>query len=190
MKSLSIAAAAVVISMSAPALAEQAPTHNSDNGFYVGGSVSQMTLKDSDDHHSESGAGVGVYGGYQFNHWFALEANLAVSGDLNDNSDTDITAGTLAITPVFTYQFNDVLAAYAKVGVASMAVVADPNYSDDITYSGIGFAYGAGIKAALTDNLYLRVSYDISTGNVEDDDSNDDFDVDIKQFALGMHYQF
>ncbi|MPY21314.1 porin family protein [Shewanella psychropiezotolerans] len=161
---------------------------NDNTGFYVGGSLGQLKIKAKG---SETGVGLGAYGGYNFNEWFGLEANLFVSGDLGDSNE-DIGAGTFALTPKFTYQINDTFAVYGKVGIASMAVVSRPDNSRNEDFTGFGWAYGVGVNASVTENLNIRLGYDVVTGELDSEYSNSfqNVDTDISNFALGMHYQF
>lgn len=183
MKKLSIVAAALLSAF----LATQVSAATDTTGFYVGGALNRVTADAFDG--SETGTGVGVYGGYNFNEWFGLEANLFATGDLGDR-DVDIGAGALSFTPKFTAQINDIFSAYAKVGIASMALVIDDG-SDDEDFTGFGWTYGVGVNAAVTEHLNIRVSYDVTTGDLEADRHNSiDIDTDIKQFAVGLHYQF
>ncbi|MBB1437941.1 porin family protein [Shewanella sp. SG41-4] len=163
---------------------------NSDNrGFYIGGAVNKTELGSDDASGSESATGFGVYGGYQFNDWFGLESNFFAANVGED--DFDVVAGALTFTPTFTLHFNETFSGFVKVGLASMAVVVD-GYYDDFTASGIGFTYGVGINAALTEHLNLRLSYDMSKGDLDIDEYGyvDDIDAEIEQLALGLHYQF
>jgi outer membrane immunogenic protein len=185
MKHLSlISASLLTLFLSTQALAE-----TDNTGFYVGGAINNIKLSGDGDE-DESGAGLGFYGGYNFNHWFGLESNLFFSGDLGD-SDVDVTAGALSFTPKFTLQFNEVFSGYAKVGLASMAVVLDTEFGD-FDFSGIGWSYGLGLNAAVSEHLNIRLSYDVTSGDIDSDDFGfiDNIDIDIKQLALGMHYQF
>lgn len=191
MKTLSIAA----VSLLAIFASTNALAANDHTGFYVGGSLGQLKAKadssKSGDESSESGVGFGAYGGYNFNEWFGLEANMFVSGDLGD-SHTDVGAGTFAFTPKFTYQINDTFAVYGKVGIASMAVVSRPDYLRDEDFTGFGWAYGVGINASMTENLNVRLGYDVVTGELDSEYSNSgqNIDTDFSNFALGVHYQF
>ncbi|AVV84258.1 MULTISPECIES: porin family protein [Shewanella] len=185
MKKLSI----VIISLLSTLVATQVSAETDKTGFYVGGAVNRVTLDALGD--SESGTGFGVYGGYNFNEWFGLEANLFATGDLGDRN-VDMSAGALSFTPKFTAQINDIFSVYAKVGIASMAVNVD-GFGFDEDFTGFGWTYGAGINAAVTEHLNIRVSYDVTTGDLDADHSYvgiKDMDTDIKQFAVGVHYQF
>ncbi|MFB2663064.1 porin family protein [Shewanella mangrovisoli] len=185
MKKLSL----VAVSLLSTLVASQASAAADTTGFYVGGALNRVTVEAFDD--SETGTGFGVYGGYNFNEWFGLEANLFATPDLGD-SDVDITAGALTFAPKFTLQINDMFSAYAKVGVASMAMNVD-GLGFDEDFTGFGWTYGVGINAAVTERLNVRFSYDVTTGDLEADHKHlnvNDIDTDMKQLAIGVHYQF
>lgn len=160
-----------------------------DSGFYLGGAINKTELSSDDVNDSTDATGFGIYGGYQFNDWFGLESNL-FAADIGEDS-IDAAVGALTFTPTFTARINETFSVFAKVGIASMAVVVE-SYYDDFTASGIGFTYGVGLNAALTENLNLRVSFDISKGDLDIDEYGyiDNLDAEIEQLALGLHYQF
>ncbi len=162
---------------------------NEHTGFYVGGSLGQLKLKSEGS--SIDGTGFGAYGGYNFNDWFGLEANMFLSGDLSEG-DADFGAGTFALTPKFTYQINDTFAVYGKVGIASMVAVASPANERDEDFTGFGWVYGVGVNASVTEHLNIRLGYDIVKGELDSEhyDGDKNIDADISNFALGMHYQF
>lgn len=89
-------------------------------------------------------------------------------------------------------QINDMFSAYAKVGVASMAVKVEAlGFDEDFT--GFGWTYGVGVNAAVTEHLNVRLSYDVTTGDLDADHNYlnvKNIDTDIKQLAIGVHYQF
>jgi len=182
MKKLSLITLPLLSLFALPVIAE-----NDHTGFYVGGAVNKVEFKVDE---SEKETGLGIYGGYNFNHWFGLEANLFVSGNMGDD-DIDAIAGALTIAPKFTWQFNDTFSGFAKIGLASMALAVDTPYSDT-TFSGVGITYGFGVNASVTESLNIRLSYDVTSGDLESDDYNwvEDLDSEIKQVALGLHYQF
>ncbi|UJF22196.1 porin family protein [Shewanella sp. OMA3-2] len=182
MKKLSFITLPLLSLLSLPVMAE-----NDHTGFYVGGAVNKVEFKVDD---SEKETGLGIYGGYNFNHWFGLEANLFTSGNLGED-EFDVVAGAFTVTPKFTLQFNDTFSGYAKIGLASMALAIDTPDADT-TFSGVGITYGVGLNASVTESLNIRLSYDVTSGDLESDDYGwiNDLDSEIKQLALGLHYQF
>ena len=77
MKKLSLITLPLLSLFALPVIAE-----NDHTGFYVGGAVNKVEFKVDE---SEKETGLGIYGGYNFNHWFGLEANLFVSGNMGDD---------------------------------------------------------------------------------------------------------
>lgn len=182
MKKLSL----VTVSLLSVLATAQASAATDTTGFYVGASLNEVDV--DADHESESGTGYGVYGGYNFNHWFGLEASLIGTEDLGGKG-SDISAGVLSFTPKFTAQINDTFSVYGKVGVASMDVDVENNVRDD-DFSGTSFAYGVGVNAAVTERLNIRLSYDVISGDLDGDDDGGDMDTDLKLFGVGVHWQF
>lgn len=191
MYKISLLATALCAVLTSPVFAntDTYPTTPDNSGFYIGGAVNKTELGSDDASGSVDATGFGIYGGYQFNDWFGLESNF-FAADVGDDYE-DVVAGALTFTPTFTARFNETFSVFAKVGVASMAVVVD-GYYDDFTASGIGFTYGIGLNAALTENLNIRLSYDMSKGDLDIDEYGyvNDIDAEIEQLALGLHYQF
>ncbi len=155
-------------------------------GFYLGGSLGNFELDDQVN--SESATGVGVYGGYNFNDWFGLETHLSVASGL-DQGPVDISAANYTLTPKFSYNFNDRFSVFAKLGIASMAVVTE-TLGVESDFTGVGFTYGLGLNYAATDKLNIRLSYDKSNADLELESTGFEVDTDISQLALGVHYQF
>ncbi|WP_252007912.1 porin family protein [Ferrimonas sp. SCSIO 43195] len=157
-------------------------------GFYVGGFVSSTTLEVEDFDKSE--AGFGAYGGYNFNEWFGLESTLFVTSDYKLEDEDEAYAAAFTIAPKFTAVINDTFSVYGKLGLASMLVSVDTRLGDQDFY-GVGFMWGLGVNAALTDNLNLRLGYESMSGDLEHEDfSRIEIDTDLSQINLGLHYQF
>ncbi len=164
--------------------------NGNDRGFYLGGAVGSVSTDfggiESD------GTLYGIYGGYDFNSWFGLETSLMLSGNL-ENKYFDVYVGTLTVTPTLTFPINSYFSIYTKAGIASMAMELS-NSSSSETYSDLTWTYGVGVKAAITPNIVARVSYDVISGEMENDDNfklaSNNFDVDISKLMLGVQYKF
>ncbi|OXR99077.1 porin family protein [Shewanella algae] len=180
------AALALVVSMVAAPLAQA----QDDSGFYVGGQIGQGKLELKDSNFSESGVGFGAYGGYRFNSWFALEANLLVADNL-DSDNLDILSGYTSIAPKFTWQLNDTFSLYAKAGIARGLVRVDNGYWEE-DFDGYGWLYGLGLDAALTESLHLRLGYEMLKVELDSEFNYGarDLDTDMSNLALGLHWQF
>ena len=186
MKRLSVVASALLLAgLSFNASAEEQKAK--DTGWYVGGAISNVNLEVED--YDDSAAGFSAYGGHNFNHWFGLEAQLFVTGGLDDDG-IDIGTGALSVGPKFTWAMNDTFSVYGKVGLAAMVIVTDTVF-DDLEWTGFGVMYGVGVTAAVSESLRLRLGYEYTSGDLDADRSIiPDLDADISQIALGLHYQF
>ncbi|MCL1094405.1 porin family protein [Shewanella kaireitica] len=184
MKKLSIIALAVLgLTTSTVASAE-----TDRIGAYVGGQIGAFSAEVEGD--SESGQSYGAYGGYNFNEWFGLEGTIYLTNDFVDNEFASIHAASFSVAPKFTLVLNDTFSLYGKIGVASVAVVAD-SFIRDVDYSGFGLTVGAGVNAAVTDKLNIRLGYDFTSADLDSDDfGTQDIDMDLSNVTLGMHYQF
>ncbi|MFT5789319.1 MAG: outer membrane immunogenic protein [Shewanella sp.] len=184
MKKLSIVALAVL----GLATSNVASAETDRVGAYVGGQIGAFSADVEGD--SESGQSYGAYGGYNFNEWFGLEGTLYVTNDFADTEYASINAASFSVAPKFTLVLNDTFSLYGKVGVASVAVVVDSAFRN-IDYSGFGLTVGAGVNAAITDKLNIRLGYDFTSADLDSDDFGaDDVDMDLSNVTLGMHYQF
>lgn len=188
-----------------------------DTGFYVGGDIGSTQLKILGE--SDSATSVGAYGGYNFNEWFAIEGHVFGTGDYDTGivgqdiygatvTKADVSAVALSIAPKATWHINDTFSAYAKAGISFMKVDLDgalagggntANLSGD--YDGWGYVLGAGVNAAITEHLVVRLGYEYMEADLKGDttvsatgvnrtaESKFD-DSKLSQFSLGLHYQF
>lgn len=182
-------------------------------GWYLGGNVgvsdanideneitknlSNYTYTDDDDSH-----GYKLFGGYQFNKYFALEGgyfNLgkfdyalsklsAPTGSINANMKVEgINLDAVAILPI-----TDKFSAFGRVGAnyahtkdsfsttGSFSVAdANPKKSD------LNYKYGAGFEYAITDAMRLRIEGERYRIN---DARGDKGDIDL--YSVGLVYRF
>ncbi|ACJ27087.1 Outer membrane protein, putative [Shewanella piezotolerans WP3] len=184
MKKLSIVALAV-LSLTASAYAS---AETDRVGAYVGGQIGAFSADVEGD--SESGQSYGAYGGYNFNEWFGLEGTIYLTNDFVDNEYASVNAASFSVAPKFTLVLNDTFSLYGKIGLASVAVVTD-TFIRDVDYQGFGLTVGAGVNAAVTDKLNIRLGYDFTSAELDSDDFGaQDIDMDLSNVTLGMHYQF
>lgn len=200
----------LVISFSLQAQEQQGqglqPNDTYHNGWYVGGLVGHGSVelkKPTHTNDQDKVTTLGVYGGYDFNDWFGLEASLYGTGELADN-EANLTSAHLAVftfTPKFTYQASKSLAYSARVGVAFLSYEEEYNNyivherDDDQLWRGGGVVIGFDANLALSNNLVGRISYDRVIGTMEVVDewyvnTAPDIDVDVERLAIGIHYQF
>ncbi|ACJ27088.1 OmpA-like transmembrane region [Shewanella piezotolerans WP3] len=157
-------------------------------GAYAGGQIGAFSADLEGG--SESGQSYGAYGGYNFNEWFGLEGALYLTNDFIDEGEATANALSFSAAPKFTWVINDTFSLYGKVGIASAAIVIE-SALPDIDYTGVGLTYGAGVNAAITEKLTVRLGYDFMSATLESDDFDlPDADVEFSNVTLGMHYQF
>lgn len=167
-----VGAVAALGAAAVPAMAE---------GLYVGGSIAKP------DWHADSingvggsneGAGLKLYGGWQFHPNFALEASLfnlgrssGQGGNAKANGVSLDAVGLLPFAPDWT--------GFAKLGVANVKVRA--NGDDDRNTVP---TFGLGVQYKLTSNMSIRGEWERYRINAFDQKSNTD------QFGVGLNWAF
>jgi OmpA-OmpF porin, OOP family len=168
-------------------------------GFYVGAGVGKATTEIDDDGTTEfdsDDTAFRVFGGYNFNQHFALEAAyfdggapeetvIAVPGARGtiDISTTGLIASVLGRVPV-----GEIFSVYGKVGLASFDnelkgrvngdVVTEADDSDD------GVAYGVGAAFNIGPSFELRAEYEAFSGSFFDSD------IDVTALTVNALYKF
>lgn len=148
----------------------------------------------------ERDMGYKVFGGYQFNRFFALEGGYFNLGKFDFHSDT-VPAGTvrgdielqgLNLDAVGLLPITNTLSAFARVGVTRVeandnfrgtgaAIIADPSN----THRETSYKFGGGLQYALTDSVAVRAEAERYRVN---DARGEDGDVDL--FSVGVLYRF
>ncbi|WP_299494099.1 porin family protein [uncultured Shewanella sp.] len=167
-------------------------------GFYVGGDIGTTRLSFDDFSGSDSAMSFGAYGGYNFNDWFGIEGHIYGTTDYSDVSGEDVNAGVLTITPTFTLNFNDMFSGYLKGGISFIDISFERDttywgtYNNDLT--GVGYVLGAGVDAAVSDHIVIRLAYEFTSGDLDFDNNDYYYDnnyrTNLSQFSLGVHYLF
>lgn len=170
-------------------LAATTPTFAADDlGFYLGGQVNNTAVEDNIGVFDESAMGLGVYGGYNFNDSFGIEASIFATDSFVD--DMDFRMAAITISPVLRHAFTDSVTAYLKVGlVVNRTYSNDDDVDED--YRGTGWLFGAGVDVTLTESLALRVFYEMSETEPEHSELDNYFaDISVVQYGVGLHYRF
>jgi len=127
------------------------------DGFYVGGGAGQASADEGP--YDDQDTALSLFGGYQFNRWFALEGGYIDLGEIEPNrAGASLEADTFYVAAVGTIPVNDAFAVYGKVGVhrwnadTGLAVLGGDDSGTDATY-GVGAQYRFNERFALRAEL-------------------------------------
>jgi len=185
-------ACATVLSASvfaAPAAFAQGSTDRDEAGPYIKGSYGGYKAHggEFDDSNDLYGAGLG----YQFNQFFALEANYVDFGNFGkDDTRAKLKGG--ALVAIGRLPVTDSFGVYAKAGAFAAALDVDA-FNEDETYDDVSPVIGAGVDFRITDHLttfleYNRYNVDIDKKDFHNNLSNDNPEFDTAQ--VGLKFQF
>jgi len=168
-------------------------------GFYVGGQLSNTTLKETEASYSESTSFMVLSGlaGYKFNPYFAIEARLG-SG-INDEAYIDdgdrVTLSVARQSAIMLKGIVPINDAFSLYGIAGMAAV---KYDLSITGNNFtlsdsetldGFSAGVGAEFNVSPQLALTLEYmqlpDKTFGS-----GIDRFRLQTNSVSLGVNYRF
>lgn len=149
-------------------------------GFYVGAGVGQSFVDESN--YDDEDTAFSVFGGYQFNRYFGLEAGYADFGELEPKgAGRALEANSAYLTAVGTVPFTDKFSGYAKAGFhrwdLDTAIPALTSTRDD---SGSDPTYGLGLQYRFSDKVALRTEY--NRFEVED------IDLDLAQVQVRFDF--
>jgi len=159
---------ALVAALGALSLASFAPQAvAADNGFYLGGGVTQTDFDNSID-----GNGFKIIAGFRPLDWLAVEANYLDLGSGSDNGDS-VDASAFTASALLLAEFA-VIDLYARIGVANLQ-------ADTGGFSADGWepTFGAGIGAHFG-SFGLRAEYEEINANY----------FDAKTVSLSFTYTF
>lgn len=149
-------------------------------GFYAGAGVGQSMV---DEYFiDDEDTAFQVFGGYQFNPYFGLEAAYSDFGDIDLRSGAaGFKADTLSLVAVGTLPFTDNFSGYAKAGVHDW----DTDYSGPSSLrpggaDGTDPTYGLGLQYRFSDTIALRGEYSRF--------EMDDVDMDLAQIQIRFDF--
>ena len=151
-----------------------------DSGFYAGAGVGQSFVDERG--YDDEDTAFSVFGGYQFNRYFALEGAYTDFGKIEPEAlGSELEADAVSLTAVGIVPITDKFSAYAKAGFSrwnlDTELPALTNTADD---SGTDPTYGLGVQYKINDAFALRGEY--NRFEVED------IDLDVAQ--LQVRYSF
>lgn len=138
-------------------------------GFYAGAGVGQSFVDEGA--YDDEDTAFSVFGGYQFNRYFGLEAGYADFGKIEPETAGPALEGDSAyLTAVGSVPITAHFSAYAKAGFHRWNVDTDlPGLTGDDD-SGTDPTYGVGLQYRFSDTVALRGEY--SRFEVEDADAD------------------
>lgn len=141
-----------------------------DSGFYAGAGVGQSFVDEGV--YDDEDTAFSVFGGYQFNRYFGLEAGYADFGKIEPNvAGPELEGDSAYFTAVGTLPITDNFSAYAKAGMHRWNVDTSlPGLTGNDDDSGTDPTYGLGLQYRFTDKVALRGEY--SRFEVEDADAD------------------
>jgi OOP family OmpA-OmpF porin len=196
LSTLSLAAGVVVAALSAPAFAAE------QQGWYLGASAGYAKNTISNIEHptgiSEKTRNTGfkVYGGYQFNPYWATEIEVISLGKYTANYPAganyhaSVKTTGIGISGIGMLPLSEQFGLFGKLGVLN-------KYTQAQAYSDYGYAsenkittvalLGGGAEYHFTPNLTLRAEYEYFGKTAV---SKDDIKITNSLLSLGMHYRF
>lgn len=185
-------ACATVLSASvfaAPTVFAQGSTDRDEAGPYIKGSYGGYKAHggEFDDSNDLYGAGLG----YQFNEFFALEANYVDFGNFGkDDTKAKLKGG--ALVAIGRLPVTDSFGVYAKAGAFAAALDVDA-FDEDETYDDVSPVIGAGVDFRITEHLTTFLEYNRYNVDVDENDFNGQLNNDGPDFdtaQVGLKFQF
>jgi len=151
-----------------------------DKGFYVGAGAGQSFVDEAG--YDDEDTAFSVFGGYQVNRYFGVEAGYVDFGKLEpEGLGNELEANSAYVSAVGTVPFTDKFSGYAKAGFhrwdLDTPIAGLTNNPDD---SGTDPTYGVGLQYRFTDAVALRGEY--SRFEAED------LDVDLAQVQVRFDF--
>lgn len=136
----------------------------------------------------DNSMGYGLYGGYQFNDWFALEAGATNYGTISALYQGGYTKANMSgadLTAKFSYGLTERVALYARLGGAYQYIDRETSWAGDSKPSGWGLTTAVGLDYKLTERLSARAEYQF-IGDANDNRASSDAYFG----SLGLTYRF
>ncbi len=174
-------------------------------GWFVGGEFGRTHIELTNKLNSsltadDNTALFGVYGGYNFTHWFGLEMHInRAPGFQAEGSSTEYTLSGVAITPRFQLLLTDNIGLYARFGLQHFDLAIDESHSNSDSWDGFGAVFGGGVQYLFNSGVAVRLEHSRASMDLdqtwEDDGSyyyyaEDSIELDYSATSVGVHYQF
>lgn len=150
-------------------LASTTAVAQTESGFYVGAGIGEATIEIDDTGFDDSDTAFKVFGGYDINRFFAVEAAYFDGGTAEQElagmsfvGSTEVDTSGFDLAALGRLPINDVFSVHAKIGIASYDVdttirvssrfgqsVTKENISDEDVLFGFGAAFDIGASFGL-----------------------------------------
>lgn len=173
----------------APAVLAQDNTARDSSGVYLSGSYGGYKSHggEFDDDNDLYGLGLG----YQFNEFFALEAEYIDFGNFGDDEvDGKLKGTSLGLRARL--PLTDTFGVYAKAGAFASSFDVDA-FDDSETYDEVNPFVGAGVDFRVTEQLTAFAEYNRYNVDIDEDDFNGQISNDGPDFdtgRVGVRFQF
>jgi len=196
-----ITVAATLLTVSNLAVASEGTTVKGSESFYVGASVGTSYGRDVCDGLTfceDTDTGIKVYGGYQFNPVWGVEAFYTDLGEFSGSTlwsyytpsiSAKASASAFGAVATASWPISDSFAIFSKLGLLYWSVDSSASgggYTVSIDDDGVGLALGLGLRYSFTDNFGIRADWDWYS--VGDDSTTGESDVDL--FSAGIFVSF
>ncbi|MBZ0335156.1 porin family protein [Marinobacter sp. AL4B] len=175
--------------LTAPAVWAQDNASRDSSGPYISGSYGGYKSHggDFDDENDMLGAGLG----YQFNEFFALEAEYIDFGNFGDDEVEGKLKG-VGLSAIGRLPLTQSFGVYAKAGAFASAFDVDA-FDDSETYDEVNPFVGAGVDFRVTQQLTAFAEYNRYNVDIDKDDFNGQVNnsgPDFDTGRVGLKFQF
>ncbi|AGH81007.1 outer membrane protein A [Psychromonas sp. CNPT3] len=158
-------------------------------GLRGGGTYFEGACSSNGSECNDNTFGYGLYGGYQFISWFALEGAVTHYGTPDASYGLkNISAEVLGseLTGVFSYDLSESFDAYARVGVAYQNIEKNSTGGSELTSNEWGMLSALGVDYRVSQNWSLRGEYQFIDGI----GNSELMKSDMHFLSLGLTYHF
>lgn len=170
-----------------PALAED---KRNDSGFYLGGSYGWFKSHGGE-FEDENDLFAGTLG-YQFNEYFAAEAEYLDFGEFGEDDEVNSDLKGLGIAARGRLPVTDTFGIYGRAGVFAYSFDVDA-FDEDETYDDVSPFVGAGVDFKVNRNLTAFAEYNRYNVEIDEEDFNGQVTNDGPEFdsaRVGMRFMF
>jgi OOP family OmpA-OmpF porin len=166
-------------------------TFAAEPGFYIGADVgaTQQNIDSATPNSTHPTVG-GVYGGYNFDKHFGIEANYYNLGKAKVDGQSEVKTQLGGVDLVGRYPATDKLDLYGKFGVAYVDRQIDFAAGGDESKSGMAGKLGIGAEYAVAKNIGVRAEVAHYMGAPKFEGPGYEYKDNFTTFTVGANYRF